>query len=46
VDEANVNVTPGSACRAPEPGYVRIVHAAQPTERAVEAIHRIGRVLG
>jgi aspartate/methionine/tyrosine aminotransferase len=46
LDDAGVNVTPGAACRAPEPGFVRICFAAESAERAVEAIGRIGRVLG
>ncbi len=46
LDEANVNVTPGSACRNAEPGFMRICFAAAPVEAAVEAVRRLGRVLG
>jgi aspartate/methionine/tyrosine aminotransferase len=46
LDGADVNVTPGSACRSPEPGFVRICFAAEPPDRVVEAVQRIGRVVG
>lgn len=45
LDGADVNVTPGSACRSPEPGFARICFAAEPPERVAEAVQRIGRVL-
>jgi aspartate/methionine/tyrosine aminotransferase len=45
VGQANVNVTPGSACRAPEPGFMRICFATEPPARVTEAVQRIGRVL-
>jgi len=41
----NVNLTPGSACRAPEPGFFRLCFAAVPTEQATSAIARIGAML-
>jgi aspartate/methionine/tyrosine aminotransferase len=46
LDEANVNLTPGAACRVAEPGFMRLCFAAVPTAVAVRAIERIGRVLG
>lgn len=46
LDRANVNLTPGAACRCVEPGFMRICFAAVPVEAAVEAIRRIGSVLG
>jgi aspartate/methionine/tyrosine aminotransferase len=42
---ANVNLTPGSACRAPEPGFFRLCFAAVPPEQATEAVARIGAML-
>ena len=44
-DEANVNLTPGSACRIAEPGFFRLCYAAVAAEAALEGIARIGRVL-
>jgi aspartate/methionine/tyrosine aminotransferase len=44
-DEANVNLTPGSACRIAEPGFFRLCYAAVSAEAVFEAIARIGRVL-
>lgn len=41
----NVNLTPGSACRAPEPGFFRLCFAAVPPELASEAVARIGGML-
>jgi len=45
LDDANVNLTPGSACRNGEPGFMRICFAAEPKEAVVSAIGRLGRVL-
>lgn len=45
VDEANVNLTPGSACRIGEPGFFRLCYAATPAEAVFEGIARIGRLL-
>jgi aspartate/methionine/tyrosine aminotransferase len=45
LDEANVNVTPGAACRIAEPGFMRFCFAAVASEAAVEAVRRIGRVV-
>ena len=32
LDGANVNLTPGSACRNPEPGFLRMCFATEPVE--------------
>lgn len=45
LDETNVNLTPGSACRNGEPGFLRLCFAAEPTERVVEGVERVGRLL-
>ena len=41
----NVNLTPGSACRAPEPGFFRLCFAAVAPEQAAEAVARLGAML-
>lgn len=45
LDEANVNLTPGSACRMPEPGYFRICFATEPPDVVAKAITKIARTL-
>jgi aspartate/methionine/tyrosine aminotransferase len=45
ISVANVNLTPGSACRATEPGFFRLCYASEPTDAVVAAIGRLGRVL-
>ncbi|MEM6672918.1 MAG: aminotransferase class I/II-fold pyridoxal phosphate-dependent enzyme [Planctomycetota bacterium] len=45
LDRAEVNLTPGSACRIAEPGFMRLCYAKEPIERVVDAIERLGRVL-
>jgi aspartate/methionine/tyrosine aminotransferase len=45
LDETNVNVTPGSACRVGEPGFMRICFATEPPEVVASAIGRIGALL-
>ncbi len=45
LDEANVNITPGSACRIAEPGFMRLCYAAEPIESVLSAIERVGRLL-
>jgi aspartate/methionine/tyrosine aminotransferase len=45
VNEANVNLTPGEACRINEPGFFRLCYAAVETAAVEAAISRIGRVL-
>jgi aspartate/methionine/tyrosine aminotransferase len=46
LDEANVNVTPGSACRNGEPGFMRLCFATEPKETVVTAVRRLGKLLG
>jgi aspartate/methionine/tyrosine aminotransferase len=46
VDEANVNLTPGQACRISEPGFFRLCYAAVPAAAIDVALARIGDVLG
>ena len=45
LDEANVNITPGSACRIEEPGFMRLCYAAEPLHSVLVAIERLGKVL-
>ena len=45
LERANVNVTPGSACRIVEPGFMRLCYAAEPVDRVLAGIERIGRLL-
>ncbi len=44
--EANVNFTPGSACRNAEPGFLRVVFSGLSTEAAIEGAHRAVAWLG
>jgi aspartate/methionine/tyrosine aminotransferase len=44
--EANVNLTPGSACRIGEPGFMRLCFASEPTEAVLAGIERMAGVLG
>ena len=46
LDEADVNLTPGSSLRCEEPGFFRICFASQPIEYALEGINRLKPVLG
>ena len=41
-----VNLTPGLACRAPEPGWFRLCFAALPRDGVLEGVRRVGAVLG
>ncbi len=41
LDEANVNLTPGAACRAPEPGFFRLCYASAPPSTVEVGIRRI-----
>ena len=43
--EANVNVTPGAACRIVEPGFVRLVYATEPAAHVVTGVERMAGVL-
>lgn len=45
LEHANVNITPGAACRISEPGFFRLCYAAEPTEAVVDGIARVGRLL-
>lgn len=45
LDQANVNLTPGEACRINEPGFFRLCYAAESGEAVCEAVTRLGRVL-
>ena len=45
LDEVNVNLTPGAACRIAEPGFMRLCFAAEEVDAAVAGIERIGRML-
>jgi len=45
VDEANVNLTPGSACHIREPGFMRLCFAVEPADTVVDAVNRIQGVL-
>ncbi|MCG6950323.1 MAG: aminotransferase class I/II-fold pyridoxal phosphate-dependent enzyme [Acidobacteria bacterium] len=41
VEKARVNLTPGAACRAGEPGFFRLCYAGQPAEAMETGIERI-----
>lgn len=43
--DANVNITPGSACRNAEPGFLRVVFTGMPVEACVAGAQRIARLL-
>ncbi|WP_370326676.1 aminotransferase class I/II-fold pyridoxal phosphate-dependent enzyme [Euzebya sp.] len=45
LDRTGVNLTPGSALRAPEPGFVRLCYASNPTDVVEDAIGRVGALL-
>jgi aspartate/methionine/tyrosine aminotransferase len=45
VDEVNVNLTPGAACRIAEPGWFRLCYASEPREAVLAGIDRIGGLL-
>ena len=45
LNDANVNLTPGSACHVGEPGFMRICFATEQPEIVESAIERIGLVL-
>ncbi len=46
LEEANVNLTPGSSLRCGEPGFFRICFASQPSHIAIEGVKRVGALLG
>lgn len=45
LDEANVNLTPGRACRIPEPGFFRLCYAGIDDQALDVALERLGRML-
>ncbi|MFV1999757.1 MAG: aminotransferase class I/II-fold pyridoxal phosphate-dependent enzyme [Acidimicrobiia bacterium] len=45
LDEANVNLTPGSSCHIRTPGFMRLCFAAEPGDVVETAIQRIGVLL-
>jgi len=45
LEQFNVNLTPGAACRILEPGFMRLCHAALPKEAVAVAIDRIASAL-
>lgn len=46
LDETNVNLTPGEACRVSEPGFMRLVYTVEPPSTVEIAIRRVGSALG
>jgi aspartate/methionine/tyrosine aminotransferase len=44
LEEGNVNLTPGSACRCSEPGFFRLCYASETHEALAVGIRRIGRL--
>ncbi|CAN5469745.1 pyridoxal phosphate-dependent aminotransferase [soil metagenome] len=45
LDRTGVNLTPGSACRAVEPGFFRICHASNPIQVVEDALRRVAACL-
>ncbi len=45
LDRAGVNLTPGSACRIVEPGYLRVCHASAPTETVRAGLERVAEAV-
>ena len=45
LEEAGVNLTPGSACHIGEPGFMRICFATEPPQVVAAAIARVGSLL-
>ena len=45
LEEANVNITPGSAGHNGEPGFMRLCFASDPTDTVVAAVRRMAAVL-
>jgi aspartate/methionine/tyrosine aminotransferase len=41
IEDANVNLTPGSACHIHEPGFMRLCFAVEPVDTVLAAIERI-----
>ena len=45
LDEAKVNLTPGSACRNAEPGFLRVIFSAMPLQASRAGAERVARLL-
>jgi aspartate/methionine/tyrosine aminotransferase len=45
LDEAKVNLTPGSACHNAEPGFLRVVFSAMPLEASRRGAERVARII-
>ena len=45
LDRANVNVTPGEACRVAEPGFMRLCFAGGPVETTLTGVRRMVQAL-
>jgi aspartate/methionine/tyrosine aminotransferase len=45
LNDANVNLTPGEACRIGEPGFFRLCYVSESEEAVHVAIERIGKLL-
>lgn len=45
LEDANVNLTPGSACRIGEPGFMRLCFAGASLEAGAKGVERMARVL-
>ena len=45
LEKTGVNLTPGSACRIGEPGFMRLCFAAEETDTVVTGIEKLGGVL-
>jgi DNA-binding transcriptional MocR family regulator len=46
LEEANVNLTPGAACRVAEPGFMRLCFASVPGDHLQVGLDRLVEVLG
>ncbi len=45
LEDTNVNITPGAACRIAEPGFFRLCYAAGPREAVLAGVVRLGEAL-
>jgi aspartate/methionine/tyrosine aminotransferase len=45
IERANVNLTPGSACRIVEPGFFRLCYGSEPTAALETGVERLGNLL-
>ncbi len=46
LEQANVNITPGAACRISEPGFMRLCYAAEPIDAVLDGVARVARLVG